>query len=93
MLFLLTKTKPALMDTIQLFAGNGEKAVLLTGDAVFYAGSAIIGKLRDRGVSEIFVLEDAAASRAFTPDSDAEVVSYADMAKIIMNEFSMTVCL
>ena len=93
MLFFITKTQPALVDTIKLFAGDGEKAVLLTGDAVFYANSATLGKLQEIGVSEVFVLEEAATERAFVPGADAELVGYADMAKIIMNEFETTMCL
>lgn len=93
MLFILNSLDPDKRKEISVLGGDEDKSILLYGDAVYYATSAMIGKLSRLEPEEIFASQDALAARNISPDESVEAVDYEKMAEMIVEDHDRVVSL
>lgn len=87
MLFLVNKTRPNLIDLIELLSGDDDqKEVLLIGDAVFYGAELTAGKFTEIGVKRLYVSKPCLASRSVRLSSLCVPLDYEEMVPLIMEE-------
>mgnify|MGYP001481470066 CR=1 FL=1 len=91
MLFLLNKTQPDTLSLIRLLGGEKDKAILLIGDATFYATSSTIQKFKEIGVEQIYAAEEDIAERNIELCGDYEAVDYDRIVSLIMEEYEKVV--
>ena len=93
MLFILNSLDPSKLEEVSILSGSEDKSILLYGDAVYYATSAMIGKLSSLELEEMFASQESLAARNISPDQSVEAIDYEKMAEMIVEDHDRVVAL
>ncbi|MBN1103715.1 MAG: hypothetical protein JXL84_09915 [Deltaproteobacteria bacterium] len=93
MLFILNQPRRDVFALIRQLGGDGEKTVLLAGDAVYWAAPFMSARFQSAGVEEVYVSRDALETRCVELHPDGEVVDYDGMATLIMDMEDKVLCI
>lgn len=92
-LYLMLKSPHEYSDLgiISKIAGNAPSSVVLLNDAVLFAcNKESVAKLRPL-VDEIYAIKDDLESRGLPVMGDVNVIEYADLVDLIMEDFDQTI--